>query len=254
MFIHCELLIATLVLTLDGRVHAGEIIGGRVAVPHSRPYMVLLYMYKDISTPTHCGGFLLNEDFVLTAAHCGAKSYEVLLGVHDVHNSNGNQRISVAQTFPHEDFNAKDFSNDIMLLKLSSKAKFTENVKPIALADKDDVSLPKPCLVSGWGRTATQDISSILMEVDVTLIDDKQCAEHKCYCSMGETGVGPGDSGGPLVCEDEKAYGVVSFEAAPPDPRLGAPKIYCFLKIPYYRSWINSTMTNALKSSDARDD
>ncbi|XP_031724360.1 granzyme B(G,H)-like [Anarrhichthys ocellatus] len=246
MFIHCELLIAILVLTLDGRVHAGEIIGGHVAVPHSRPYMVLLYMYKDNGTLTHCGGFLLNEDFVMTAAHCKAESYEVLLGVHDVQNSNGKKRISVAQTFPHEDFNANDFRNDIMLLKLSSKAKFTKNVKPIALADKDDVSLPKPCLVSGWGRTKTQNISSLLMEVDVTLIDDEQCAEHNCYCSMGETGVGHGDSGGPLVCEDEKAYGVVSFAADPSDPRLGAPKVNCFMKIPYYRSWINSTMTKAL--------
>ncbi|KAM6938607.1 granzyme B(G,H) [Lycodopsis pacificus] len=253
MFIHCELLIAVLVLTLDGPVHAGEIINGHEAVPHSRPYMVLLYMYKDKdkSKLTHCGGFLLNEDFVMTAAHCEAESYEVVLGVHDVRNSNGNPRISVAQTFPHEDFNETDFSNDIMLLKLSSKAKFTKNVKPIDLADKDDVSLPKSCLVSGWGRTEKQNISSCLMEVDVTLIDDEQCAENNCYCSLGGIGPGNGDSGGALVCEDEKAYGVVSTLIK---PYLDHPSIYTFMKIPDYSSWISSTMTNALKSSDARDD
>ncbi|KAK9519147.1 hypothetical protein VZT92_021893 [Zoarces viviparus] len=250
MFIHCQLLIAILVLTLDGPVHAGEIINGREAVAHSRPYMVLLYMYKDSGKLTHCGGFLLNEDFVMTAAHCQAKSYEVVLGVHNVHNSNGNQRIPVAQAFPHEDFNEIDFTNDIMLLKLSSKAKFTENVKAIALADKDDVVLPKSCLVSGWGRTETQNISSLLMEVDVTLIDDKQCAENNCYCSLAGTGPGNGDSGGPLVCDGEKAYGVVSTMVK---PHSDHPSIYTFIKIPSYRSWINSTMTNASKSSDARD-
>ncbi|XP_068582072.1 mast cell protease 8-like [Cebidichthys violaceus] len=251
MFIHCELLVALLVLTLDGPVHAGKIIGGRVAVPHSRPYMVLLNRYKENGDVRHCGGFLLNEEFVVTAAHCQAKSYNVLLGVHNVQNSNGKQQISVAKSFPHEDFNATDYRNDIMLLKLSSKAKYNNNVKAIALADEDDVALPKSCLVSGWGRTDTKSISSVLMEVDVTLTDDKQCADYNLYCSEGPTGVGHGDSGGPLVCEGGKAYGVVStmIHQGP-----GHPTIYTFLKIPEYRSWIHSKMTNASKSSDARDD
>lgn len=42
------------------------IVGGRTAAPHSRPYMALL----QIRGRLNCGGALVREDFVLTAAHC----------------------------------------------------------------------------------------------------------------------------------------------------------------------------------------
>ncbi|KAK5930986.1 hypothetical protein CgunFtcFv8_027178 [Champsocephalus gunnari] len=126
MFIHSELLIL-LALTLGGQVRTGKIIGGHKAAAHSRPYMVLLKTEMDDGTTKHCGGFLLNEDFVMTAAHCQARSYTVLLGVHNVKHNDEIQRINVDQTFPHKDYNATNYKNDIMLLKLSSKANFCEN-------------------------------------------------------------------------------------------------------------------------------
>ncbi|KAK9519146.1 hypothetical protein VZT92_021892 [Zoarces viviparus] len=234
MFIHCELLVLILGLTLDGRVHTGEIIGGHEAVPHSRPYMALLKMLKDNGKTGYCCGFLLNQDFVMTAAHCQAKSYTVFLGLHDFHNRNGVQQLNVKQTYPHKDFH--DEKNDIMLLKLSSKANFTKNVKPIALADKDDVS-PKSCLVSGWGRTERYDSNSMsvtLKDVTVTLSDNEKYALDNMYCSEGATGPGQGDSGGPLVCEDGKAYGVVSF--------YKENDLTYFTKIPDSTSWMEKAM------------
>uniref|UniRef100_A0A671UCK6 trypsin n=1 Tax=Sparus aurata TaxID=8175 RepID=A0A671UCK6_SPAAU len=235
MFIHCELIILSLALALDGRVHSARIIGGHEAVPHSRPYMAIV-MGK--GGKIHCGGFLLNKNFVMTAAHCQDKSYEVLLGVHNIQKINDAQRVSVEQAFPHEGFNKSTYENDIMLLKLSSKVKFNNvNVKAIILADECDGSLPKSCLVSGWGVTENNKRGSdVLMEVNVTLYDDSGCAERNCYCSVGKTGPGEGDSGGPLVCEDGKAYGVVSFWSNPKD----SDPVYVYTKIPDYRSWINS--------------
>lgn len=60
----------TNLITFFFLVYTGEIIGGREVVPHSKPYMVLLEL-RD--SGGHCDGFLVNEDFVLTAAHCHAK-------------------------------------------------------------------------------------------------------------------------------------------------------------------------------------
>uniref|UniRef100_A0A8C9Z440 trypsin n=1 Tax=Sander lucioperca TaxID=283035 RepID=A0A8C9Z440_SANLU len=230
-----------------GIIHTGELIERQEAVPHSRPYMVLLERHMQDGKTKYCGGFLLNEDFVMTAAHCKASSYTVLLGVHNISNSNGVQRISVEQTFPHEDYNETDFNNDIMLLKLSSKAKFRANVRPIALAGQDVGSLPKSCIVSGWGKTnKTISYMSVLMEVNVTLIDSKQCPTNNMYCSKGETGLNKGDSGIPLVCENGKVYGLGSHIFLPDS---GGPKINCFTKIPDNRSWIDSTIENALKGN-----
>ncbi|XP_035509584.1 granzyme G, partial [Morone saxatilis] len=232
MFIHCKLAILILALILDGQVHTGEIIEGHEAVPHSRPYMVLLKQHMQDGKALWCGGFLLNEDFVMTAAHCNARRYTVFLGLHRFHESNGVQHIDVEQAFPHENYNETDnLKNDIMLLKLSSKATFSEKVKPIALADGGDDSLPKSCSISGWGRTNREIkyMSLVLMEANVTLIDDEQCAKENLYCSEGETGPGEGDSGGPLVCEDGKAYGVVSFTLK---PESGGPVIHGYTKIP----------------------
>ncbi|XP_037625718.1 granzyme B(G,H)-like [Sebastes umbrosus] len=238
MFLHCELLILILVLTLHGQVHTGEIIGGHEAEPHSRPYMVLLEGRTQDGELTHCGGFLLNEDFVMTAAHCKA-NYTALLGLHNARNRAEIQNISVEKKYPHEDYNEDDHKGDIMLLKLSSKAKFSKDVKPIALTDQGDGSLPTNCAVSGWGRLDQNSIymSDVLMEVNVTLVDSEQCAQDNVYCSEVETGPGEGDSGGPLVCGDGKAYGVVSLlHQEMPD----ASKRYHYTKIPDYRRWIDS--------------
>uniref|UniRef100_A0A4W6C653 trypsin n=1 Tax=Lates calcarifer TaxID=8187 RepID=A0A4W6C653_LATCA len=215
-------------------VHTGQIYGGHEAKPHSRPYMVLLERHMQNGQTYYCGGFLLNKDFVMTAAHCQAKSiqtnmsYTALLGVHNAHNCAGVQRIPVKAAFPHKDYNETEYTNDIMLLKLSSKAHFNNNVSRIALADQSNGSLPKSCSVSGWGRNDrnSKHMPLTLMEVNVTLIDNELCREKKVYCSEGEAGPGEGDSGGPLVCEDGKAYGVVgtSFQSN--------PEIYSYTKIP----------------------
>nr|XP_046248479.1 granzyme B-like [Scatophagus argus] len=240
MFIHCTLVMLIFALTLDGQVDAGKVIGGHEAVPHSRPYMVIVLRHMDNGQTMNCDGFLLNEDFVMTAAHCQGRSYTVQLGVHNVH-SNDIQEIKVEQAFPHKDYNSNSIMNDIMLLKLGSKAKFSKVVKHISLADQSDDCLPKSCIVSGWGLTAENNkySSTVLMEVNVTLTDNQLCAEINCYCSGGEKGPGKGDSGGPLVCEDGIAYGVVSFSTkiSPCDQ-----KIYGYTKIPDYINWIKQTI------------
>uniref|UniRef100_A0A8C6BYI1 Peptidase S1 domain-containing protein n=1 Tax=Monodon monoceros TaxID=40151 RepID=A0A8C6BYI1_MONMO len=65
-------LLLLVVLLLPPRARAGQIIGGQEARPHSHPYMA----YVQIQTPRlqTCGGFLVREDFVMTAAHCLGRS------------------------------------------------------------------------------------------------------------------------------------------------------------------------------------
>ncbi|XP_010775447.1 granzyme G-like [Notothenia coriiceps] len=237
MFIRFELLTLILALTLGGQVHTGKIIGGQVA--QSRPYMVLLE-YHETGHIKHCGGFLLNADFVMTAAHCQSCSYKVFLGVKSLSNIDARRSLSVEKSYPHENYTG-GLGNDIMLLKLSSQPILSKTVKPIAIACQDDEFLPKSCSTSGWGGTVKNErfMSRELMEANVTLINDKQCNEDKLYCSKGEPRPAPGDSGGPLVCEGEKAYGVVSagFQYT-----KDSPLFYGYTKIAEYSNWIHSIM------------
>ncbi|XP_042091212.1 granzyme B-like isoform X3 [Ovis aries] len=102
---------------LTPKAKAGEIIGGHEAKPHSRPYMAYLqYWNQDVQS--RCGGFLVREDFVLTAAHCHGSSMNVTLGAHNIKQQERTQQvIGVRRAICHPDYNPKNFSNDIMLLK-----------------------------------------------------------------------------------------------------------------------------------------
>ncbi|XP_003439724.1 mast cell protease 1A [Oreochromis niloticus] len=233
MFTHCKLTALILVLTLHDQVHTGEIVGGHEVAPHSRPYMVILELKKSNGNIAYCDGFLVNEHFVMTAAHCEARSYKVFLGLHDYKDRKNVQTVTVNETnaFPHEGYDKTCLMNDIMLLKLHPKVKFNENVTSIALAGRDDTgSVPKSCAVLGWGNTENGKPSDVLREVNVNLTDIEFCAKEKKYCSKGRTGPGKGDSGGPLVCECGKAYGVVSGNQQNTNG---------YTMIPEYRDWID---------------
>ncbi|CAL8254088.1 unnamed protein product [Merluccius merluccius] len=172
------------------------------------------------------------DEFVLTAAHCQASIYYVHVGLHEFINDQTPKGIGVIRAIRHEHYNEKMKSNDIMLLKLSEKVQFTKHVRQIKLA-RQLVSLPQNCTVSGWGYSDNRPyMASKLREVNVTVVDSESCAAHHSYCSVGETGPAQGDSGGPLVCENELAFGIVSFRTR------SFPINYVFVKIPDYFDWI----------------
>ncbi|XP_040824867.1 granzyme B-like isoform X2 [Ochotona curzoniae] len=110
------LLLLTLFLSL--RAEAGEIIGGHAAKPHSRPYMAFIRFWNNNRKPSTCGGFLIRENFVLTAAHCQGSDMNVTLGAHNIKKPEKTQQvIPVKKAIPHPEYNPNDRSNDIMLLK-----------------------------------------------------------------------------------------------------------------------------------------
>ncbi|XP_025775868.1 granzyme H-like isoform X4 [Puma concolor] len=140
------LLLLALLLPLEARTE--EIIGGHEAKPHSRPYMVFVQFLVG-NSKKRCGGALVNEDFVLTAAHCLGSSINVTLGAHNIKKQEKTQQIiPVRRAIPHPDYNPKNYSNDIMLLQLVKKAKLTAAVRPLGLPkgkDRGDSGGPLVC-------------------------------------------------------------------------------------------------------------
>ncbi|XP_058396803.1 granzyme H-like isoform X3 [Diceros bicornis minor] len=110
-------LLLLLAFLLPPEAGTEDIIGGHEAKPHSRPYMALVQFVVN-ERKMRCGGVLLRKDFVLTAAHCCGSSVSVTLGVHNIQAQERTQQvIPVRRDIPHPDYNPKNFSNDIMLLK-----------------------------------------------------------------------------------------------------------------------------------------
>ncbi|XP_060030137.1 granzyme B(G,H)-like [Erinaceus europaeus] len=102
---------------LPPRTQAEETIRGCESRPHSRPYMAHL-KFSDKDFQYICSGFLIQEDFVLTAAHCNEHSVTVILGCHNTSKYEKTQQIiPVSRAIPHPDYDSKSYANDIMLLK-----------------------------------------------------------------------------------------------------------------------------------------
>ncbi|XP_036210150.1 granzyme H-like [Myotis myotis] len=229
---------------LAPKAQAGKIIGGHEVKPHSRPYMAFL----QISIPgrKRCGGFLVREDFVLTAAHCWGRSITVILGAHNISkNERTQQVIPVKTAIRHPNYHPK--VNDIMLLQLQRKATLTAAVSLLRLPRRGEQVKPgMVCRVAGWGRLDLSTSTDTLHEVELEIQRDEQCIScyRRRYNRTTEICVGDpernqstfkGDSGGPLVC-DNMAQGIVSF-----GKKYGeTPRIE--MKISSFLPWIERTM------------
>uniref|UniRef100_A0A8C9QEM1 Peptidase S1 domain-containing protein n=1 Tax=Spermophilus dauricus TaxID=99837 RepID=A0A8C9QEM1_SPEDA len=233
-------LLLLLVFLLCPRTEAGKIIGGREAVPHSHPHMAFLRI-QTLNTTELCGGFLVREDFVVTAAHCWGSSINVTLGAHNIKEKERTQQIiPVKKAFPHPDYNS-NYSNDIMLLQVRHGI-------PMGLlpSGHSQVAPGMVCTVAGWGRIGQNISTTKLHEVQLEIQKDKECLSRfkEPYNSTIQICVGnpkekkasfKGDSGSPFVCENV-AQGIVSFGQKEGTP----PSVYT--RISSFRSWIKKTM------------
>ncbi|KAF3691069.1 Duodenase-1 [Channa argus] len=196
--------------------HGSDIINGKKVPPNS-----MLYMASVQTVQGHvCGGFLVSEGFVLTAAHCGNENLtSVVLGTHNLNTVQ--QMIFIEKKCKPNTYKDVGYGDDIMLLKLGRKAQMDNSVQIIPLAETIiNINENAQCHVAGWGKTSTRGrVVNELRMADVSIIDPQVCKEkwprlpHNVICAGGygtNKGFCQGDSGGPLVCNG-LAVGVVSF-------------------------------------------
>ncbi|XP_028672170.1 mast cell protease 1A-like [Erpetoichthys calabaricus] len=234
--------IINICLALSG-VSGHRIVAGTVAAPHSRPYMVFLVSYTANGTYM-CGGSLIHENVIMTAAHCNGKSITAYVGIHSVSKAEGaNLGIHVTKHYPHPDFNDSTLDNDIMLLRLSRRVKLNKTVDLIPYAHSyTNVSVGTACSVAGWGQTTnTSRVSDVLRVVSVKIREIKPLELNAR--GNNREGACRGDSGGPLVCRIKKvntAVGVVSWMS--PDDCNDQKRLNMYTKVSAYYKWIIATL------------
>ncbi|KAL4000111.1 galanin receptor 2 [Sarotherodon galilaeus] len=222
-----------------------DIIHGEKAPENSMLYMASV---QNNNGRHVCGGFLITEDFVVSAAHCNDSSPTyVVLGNHNLKNSN-HQQIKIENKTIHENYKHAGLGDDIMLIKLSEKVQPGHGVERIQLPPAEiNLNENQVCQVAGWGKTTTDanKPADELMVANVSIIDKQVCIKlwddlpDNVICAGGydtDKGFCQGDSGGPLVCNGS-AYGVVSFNYKGNCSYPSKPNIYT--DISKYRQWID---------------
>jgi len=230
-----------------------KIVNGRPSRRGQFPHQALIYIFFQSGRPASCGGSLINDQWVLTAAHClrNAVEFEVHLGALRVNNTleSGRQIIRTSESVIHPLYFPLIVLNDIGLIKLSRPVRFSNTVRPVQLPRQLDSYIDVNVTASGFGLMNTTDTSlaPVLQFATMTTITNRECRSVFGFLLIRRTVIcarGPraestcnGDSGGPLVrTSDNTLVGITSFGSAK-GCHLGYPSGYTRV-IPYL-PWIS---------------
>ncbi|XP_078088474.1 coagulation factor X-like [Mustelus asterias] len=241
-----------------------RILGGKDCPLGECPWQVLLI---DETGKRFCGGTILSETLVVTAAHCLNQTLTISAVVGEFNikkNETTEQRLEVMAAVPHHRFQAKTYDNDIAVLVLKNPMEFNENVIPICLPQREfaEMVLMKmpDALISGWGRVLDHGMTAdTLQRLTVPYVDRTKCIESSKYpVSQNMFCAGykdeskdacQGDSGGPHVTKHKNTWfltGIVSWgEGCGQKGKYGI-----YTKVSRYIKWLKMVMREMSQKSD----
>ena len=270
----------------------GQIVGGNNSDPGEYPWQVFLeaypndeYFYYD----QFCGGSLIDEYWVLTAAHCitndnggliSINNFRVIAGGYQFDttpccsgdDANYYQARGVVKIVRHPNYNPNTYNNDIALLKLNAPVTLNNSgtygataIVPLATPGMGNFA-GETAVVTGWGKNGENqnylNRRSTLQEVSVPVVSNTTCnnkygggvtSNMLCAGDLNNGGEDScqGDSGGPLVIYRNGQY----YQAGVVSfgygcARTNYPGIYT--RVSNFKGWIDNQIAPPVVKSVVR--
>ncbi|XP_008328821.1 tryptase-2-like [Cynoglossus semilaevis] len=236
----------------------GFVVGGQDAPTGSWPWMVHFNITSDGRHTWRCGGTILDNYWILTAAHCWDRKLKPYLpmsvawfGTNQLQEENVH-RMGVYMVVTHSRYQAVDkgFINDIALVKLQGKMNFSQFVHPVSLPCVDHVfTSSSECWLTGWGNIGNNvplPDPEVLQQVKIPIIPHRVCEKHHpgltpqqlCAGDMaGGKDACEGDYGGPLMCHGDAGFVQVGITSS---GGCGLPgQVGIYTKVSRYLTFIN---------------
>jgi len=180
------------------------VVGGERASRREFPHMVQFGYDGSDGLMWTCGGSLISNQFVLTAAHClsdrslGDAKY-ARMGIVDLEDDDHMQQFDVVETIPHPQYEEPSHYNDIGLVKLSKAAELNTWVRPACIYTNQQ-SPSSNVIATGWGKTDFAGAESpFLLRVILELYDQFKC--NKTYRQeVGGTKLAEGIKDETMIC------------------------------------------------------
>jgi hypothetical protein len=231
-----------------------KITGGSNAAISDFPWQV--FLESDVFT---CGGSIISNQWIITAAHCTRDEYnvkipasamDVIVGANNPRNSLQGKKYLVSEVIEHESFDIGTLNNDIALLKLREPIDYP-NAVPIKLISAKDAAAGATdpgvmSWVTGYGITRVDPAvyPSTLQKVQLPIVSNAQASlvwnkiaatDIMAGYRDGNKDACSGDSGGPMVVSvngENKLAGLVSWGSSNCDT-YGA-----YTRLSLFESWI----------------
>ncbi|KAL7307249.1 hypothetical protein TKK_0000970 [Trichogramma kaykai] len=243
---------------------SGRIVGGKGATFGEWPWQVLVReaTWLGLFTKNKCGGVLITDKYVITAAHCQPgflASLVAVFGEFDISGELESRRSvtrNVRRVIVNRAYDPATFENDLALLELETPIQFDVHIVPICMPDDDTDYTNRMATVTGWGRLKySGGVPSVLQEVKVPIMENSVCQEmfqtaghsklilDSFMCAgyaNGQKDSCEGDSGGPLSLQGPDGrwilVGTVSHGIKCAAPYL--PGVY--MRMTYFKPWLHS--------------